>query len=66
MTMPGVRFQVRKREGRWEVVYLAMGGRSWEIIDSFPTFFAAMVMATGQPPYGDDWRLYRTLTVRWA
>lgn len=59
------RFQVRKRNGRWEVVVLAPGSRVWVIIDSFPTFFAAMVMATGQPPYGENWRLVRTLTLRW-
>lgn len=60
------RFQVRKRDGRWEVVVLAPGARSWEIIDNFPTFWAAMVMATGQPPYGDNWRLRRTLSLRWV
>jgi predicted peptidase len=47
------------------VVVLAPGSRVWVIIDSFPTFFAAMVMATGQPPYGENWRLVRTLTLRW-
>lgn len=61
-----MRFQVRKRDRRWEVVVLRPEARAWEIVESFPTFFAAMVMATGQPPYGDDWRLYRTLTLRWG
>lgn len=55
------RFQVRKREGRWEVRVLAPLARSWTLLDSFITFDFAMIMATGQDPYGREPRWYRKL-----
>lgn len=60
------RFQVRKRNGLWEVWVLAPGSRSWERLDSFSSFTWAMVLATGQFPYGSGDYLQRRLVVSWA
>lgn len=60
------RFQVRKRNGGWEVCVLAPGARAWEVVDWGLKYRAAMLLATGQVPYGDwpGWR--RTLSLRWV
>lgn len=60
------RFQVRKREGMWEVWALLPGRRSWERLDIFSSFTWAMVLATGQRPYGGGTGLERRLVVAWA
>ena len=57
-----VRFQVRKREGQWEV--WALLGRSWQLLDRFFSYRLAMTMATGQTPYG-ELDLVRNLRVGW-
>lgn len=60
------KFQVRKRNGSWEVLVLAPGARAWEVIEAMVTYRVAMLLATGQTPYGDwpGWR--RTLSLRWV
>lgn len=47
-----MRFQVRKRDGLWEVWLFR--GKSWELYDQLTSFVFAMVLATGQHPWGDD------------
>lgn len=59
------RFQVRKRLGRWEVSVLAPGARSWVVISNENTYRVAMLLATGQAPYGDWPGWGRTLTLKW-
>lgn len=59
------RFQVRKKGKRWEVSVLAPGARAWEVIDNQATYRVAMLLATGQVPYGDWPGWGRTLTLRW-
>jgi hypothetical protein len=58
-----VRFQVRKRSGRWEV--WAFLGKFWDFLDDFPSFEQAMVLATGQTPYREMPGLIRTLRLTW-
>lgn len=60
------RFQVRKRDGRWEVVVLAPGARAWELIAQPSTYRVAMLLATGQTPYGEWPGWTRTLSLRWV
>lgn len=60
------RFQVRKRDGRWEVVVLAPGRRSWEVLETFFSWKVAMALATGQLPYGPTEGLRRTLRLDWV
>lgn len=60
------RFQVRKRQGKWEVVVLAPGARSWELVAASVTYRVAMLLATGQTPYGDWPGWGRTLSLRWT
>lgn len=59
------RFQVRKRKGWWEVLVLAPGARAWEVIDQGLNYKVAMLLATGQVPYGDWPGWGRTLSLRW-
>lgn len=49
-----MRFQVRKRNGSWEAWTLPVGGRSWQLAKSFPTFWQAMLHVTGVLPYRDE------------
>lgn len=59
------RFQVRKRSGFWEVVVLAPGARAWELVGQHLTYKVAMLLATGQVPYGDWPGWGRTLSLKW-
>lgn len=59
------RFQVRKREGKWELVVMAPGARAWEVVDRGLTYRVAMLLATGQVPYGDWPGWGRTLALKW-
>lgn len=59
-------FQVRKRLGRWEVLVLAPGARAWEVVSSSSTYRVAMLLATGQVPYGDWPGWTRTLMLKWV
>lgn len=59
------RFQVRKRGGMWELVVLAPGARAWELVSSQLTYRVAMLLATGQVPYGDWPGWGRTLSLKW-
>lgn len=61
-----VRFQVRKRDKWWEVVVLEPGKRCWEILDKFNSFDKAMILATGQTPYGDPLPWYRSMRLVWV
>lgn len=47
------------------MVVLAPGARAWEMIAGDVTYRVAMLLATGQTPYGDfpGWR--RTIALRW-
>jgi hypothetical protein len=49
-----MRFQVRKRAGRWEVWSLREGAKSWWKDVDFPTFWQAMLQVTGDLPYGSE------------
>ena len=60
------RFQVRKQASGWEVTVLAPGARAWELVVSHTTFRVAMLLATGQVPYGDWPGWQRWLTLRWV
>ena len=60
------RFQVRKRLGRWEVSVLAPGARCWVVISEENTYRIAMLLATGQVPYGEWPGWGRTLTLKWS
>lgn len=51
------KFQVRKRDGRWEV--WTFTGTSWERHSTYWTWTLAMMLATGQMPYGDKFGDYR-------
>jgi hypothetical protein len=57
------RFQVRKREGRWEVYVFR--GRFWDLVDRFFSYEHAMILATGQAPYRDVPGVIRTLSLAW-
>lgn len=59
------KFQVRKRGRWWELVVLAPGARAWELVEGGLTYRVAMLMATGQVPYGDWPGWGRTLTLKW-
>ena len=59
------RFQVRKRNGKWELCVLAPQARAWEVVEDKLTYRTAMLMATGQVPYGDWPGWGRTLTLKW-
>lgn len=59
------RFQVRKRAGLWELVVLAPGARSWELVGGNLTYRVAMLLATGQVPYGEWPGWGRTLSLKW-
>lgn len=61
-----VRFQVRKRGRLWEV--WVFQGRSWRLLESFHSFNWAMILATGQDPYGDlpQWKRKLKLVLEWA
>lgn len=59
------RFQVRKRGKKWELVVLAPQARSWELVEGDLTYRVAMLMATGQVPYGDWPGWGRTLALKW-
>lgn len=60
------RFQVRKRAGFWEVVVLAPGAKAWELVSQSTTYRVAMLLATGQTPYGDWPGWTRTLALKWV
>ena len=60
-----VRFQVRKRKGRWEVWAFGLNARCWELVDSLFSFDHAMIMATGQAPYRETPGWVRNLTLAW-
>lgn len=61
------RFQVRKRNGMWEVVVLRPGARAWQVMEQFFSWGPAMILATGQAPYDDGLadRCYRQLKLVW-
>jgi len=59
------RFQVRKRNGKWELVVMAPNARAWEVVDTGLTYKVAMLLATGQVPYGDWPGWGRTLSLKW-
>lgn len=44
---------------------MAPGARSWELVDESLTYRVAMLLATGQVPYGDWPGWGRTLTLKW-
>lgn len=58
-----VRFQVRKRDGSWEV--WGFFGRSWQLIDRLFSFDHAMIMATGQAPYREMPGWARRIVLAW-
>lgn len=59
------RFQVRKHGSWWEVVVLAPGARAWELVGQGLSYRVAMLLATGQVPYGDWPGWGRTLSLKW-
>ena len=59
------RFQVRKRGSQWEVWVLKPGARAWELLDNQFTWAWAMMLATGQFPYGAHPGWKRVLSIAW-
>ena len=51
-----MRFQVRKRNGQWEVWTFTEGVRHWMFSVAFATYWEAMYHVTGQFPYGQQTR----------
>lgn len=56
-----MRFQVRKRDKRWEV--WVFQGRSWALYDHFFSYKWAMALVTGQSPYGPDLLGHRLIAI---